>query len=104
MNILKPYLTEKATGLMAQNTFVFLVSSRATKPSVAAELKAAYGVTPMAVRIVNLPARKVTFKRKAGVQGERRKAYVTLPKGQKIPGFETLQEAKQPETPAKEKK
>jgi len=83
-----PILTEKATLGMDRGLYVMIVDRSATKKSIAEELKRQFDLDAVSVRIVNLPAKRVKFKRIPGVQAPRRKAYVQLKKGQKLPGFE----------------
>ena len=88
--LLQPYLTEKSALAVDRGLYVFLIGDRANKTTVTKELKALYEVTPLSVRVVNLPAKKVNFKRRPGARSIRRKAYVQLPPKQRIPGFESL--------------
>lgn len=82
--IKKPRITEKAARSAEQNQYVFEITSRATKASVAAAVKELYKVTPLAVNIASTPGKKKMVKGKAGVKKGVRKAYVTLKKGDKI--------------------
>lgn len=90
--IIQPYLTEKSAAAVDKGLYVFLIEKNANKTTVTQELTKLYTVTPTSVRIVNLPAKKVNFKRRPGVRNQIRKAYVQLPPKQKIPGFESLTE------------
>jgi large subunit ribosomal protein L23 len=87
-----PILTEKSALNMEKGLYVFAVLPAATKTSVAQEIKKLYNVDVTGVRIVNLPAKKVKFKRKPGVRSARRKAYIQLKEKQHIPGFELPKE------------
>lgn len=93
-SIISPLLTEKSAADISKGLYVFYVTKESNKTTIAQELKVLYDVTPTSVRIVNLPAKNVTFKRVKGVQGVRRKAYVQLPAKTTIPGFEVLKENK----------
>ena len=73
---------------MAKGLYVLMVEKSATKQSIASELKKLFSLDVTGVRIVNLPAKRIKFKRRDGVQTARRKAYVQLKEGQKLPGFE----------------
>lgn len=90
--IIQPYLTEKSAATIDKGLYVFLIEKDANKTTVTQELRRLYEVTPTSVRIVNLPAKKVNFKRRPGMRAMIRKAYVQLPPKQKIPGFESLTE------------
>jgi len=96
-SIIAPLLTEKSAADIDKGLYVFLVTSEANKVTVKSELKATYGVESTSVRIVNLPAKTVTFRRHKGTQSARRKAYVQLPPKTQIPGFEVLKENKKAE-------
>lgn len=86
--IISPILTEKSVTNLDRGLYVFSIGTKATKSSLADELKKLYGVDAINVRIVNLPAKKVNFKRKPGIRSVRRKAYIQLAAKQQIPGFE----------------
>ncbi len=87
-SILKnPRITEKATVLAEKNAYTFNVDTKTTKNEIIKEIKAKYKVTPVAVRIVTIPTKKVmprTKNQKIGTKGGGKKAYVYLKKGDKI--------------------
>ena len=96
MNLISsPILTEKAALGMDRGLYVMTIDRSATKNSITTEMKKQFDLDVVSVRIVNLPAKKVKFKRLPGVQTARRKAYVQLKKGQKLPGFELPKQNKQ---------
>jgi len=86
--IISPVMTEKSVLNMDNGLYVFNVAKDATKTSISDELKKFYNVDTVSVRIVNLPAKKVSFRRKPGQRSIRRKAYIQLAAKQHIPGFE----------------
>ena len=93
MSLIKtPILTEKAALGMDRGLYVLTVSGRATKKTIKSEFKRTFGLDVISVRIVNLPAKLIKFKRVSGTQPVRRKAYVQLKSGQKLPGFELPKE------------
>lgn len=102
--IRRPLLTEKSALGMDRGLYVLEVAPKATKQSVSQLLKKLFDVDAKSVRIVNLPAKKVTFKRIKGEQVRRRKAYVQLAKGQKLPGFELPKDKDDKTTETKETK
>ena len=75
--IISPVMTEKSVKSLDTGLYVFTIESRATKNSIADSLKKLYNVDVTSVRIVNLPAKKVKFKRKPGVRSARRRASST---------------------------
>ena len=83
--LLYPRIAEKAAlAADKSNVYVFEVAKHANKKSIAASVKSAYGVTPIRVRVLNLPAKKVFVRGKRGVKSGFKKAYVSLKKGDKI--------------------
>lgn len=99
-SLIAPYLSEKSAQHMSAGLYVFTVSREATKATVRQELKKAYNVDAIAVRIVNLPAQKVRFKSHTGIRSARRKAYIQLKPKQVIAGFESLLEKDKKEAQA----
>jgi len=82
--IKSPHITEKATQLSGQNSYTFLVETKATKKEIANAITSLYKVTPVKVNVINMPAKKVT---RRGIPGEVRgfkKAVVFLKKGETI--------------------
>jgi len=83
-SILRPRITEKASLQSNVNAYTFVVATTATKLTVASEIKAKHGVTPVKVNITNLPPRRVFVKGKHGVKSGLKKAIVFLKKGDTI--------------------
>jgi large subunit ribosomal protein L23 len=83
--IIRPRITEKS-GIMSENSsvYTFEVRKNANKPMIAQAIKALYKVTPMKVRIINLPAKRVLVRGKRGTSNAVKKAMVYLKKGEKI--------------------
>lgn len=82
-----PRITEKATVLAEGNVYTFNVDTNTTKNEIIKSVKALYKVTPVQVRTVTIPTKKVTPKtrnQKIGTKGGGKKAYVYLKKGDKI--------------------
>ena len=83
--LLRPRITEKAAILADKNNvYVFEVMEKATKGSVAASIKAAYKVTPVKVRVANIPDKKVFVRGKRGVKSGGKKTKKKKKKGDKI--------------------
>ncbi|MEX0932400.1 MAG: 50S ribosomal protein L23 [Parcubacteria group bacterium] len=83
--LLSPHITEKAAvSAEKDNVYVFEVSPRATRASVAASVRDAYKVTPIKVHLLAITKKKVFFRGSRGVKGGGKKAYVYLKKGDKI--------------------
>jgi large subunit ribosomal protein L23 len=83
--LLRPHITEKA-ALAADKAgvYVFKVTKDSTKKSIGTSIKDVYGLTPMKVRVVTIPSRRVFVRGKKGVKSGGKKAYVYLKKGDKI--------------------
>jgi large subunit ribosomal protein L23 len=83
--IIRPRITEKS-GIMSENSsiYTFEVRKNANKPMIAQAIKALYKVTPMKVRIINLPAKHVLVRGKRGTSNAIKKALIYFKKGEKI--------------------
>lgn len=86
--LVKPLITEKATDLGAQNKYIFAVAPSANKISIAKAIQAVYGVKPTRVNLINIPGKRVARGRISGQRSDRRKAIITLAKGDVIKVYE----------------
>jgi large subunit ribosomal protein L23 len=86
--LVKPLVTEKATNLVAENKYAFIVAKKANKIEIAKAVKAVYGVTPIKVNVINMQGKRVTRGRIKGQRSDFRKAFVTLKKGEHIKLYE----------------
>lgn len=83
--LLRPRITEKAAlGADSSNVYVFEVTKDATKKSISASVRDAYGVKPEKVRVAAIPSKRVFIRGKRGVKSGGKKAYVYLKAGDKI--------------------
>jgi len=84
--LIAPWFSEKALIGTERGVYVFEVPEHATKPQIAAAIETYFKVTPVKVRIANLPAKKVALRtrRGTGMRARRHKAYVYLKKGESI--------------------
>ncbi len=83
--LLRPRITEKAAlGADKLNVYVFEVTKDATKKSISASVKGAYGITPEKVRVATIPSKQVFVRGRKGFKSGGKKAYVYLKKGDKI--------------------
>lgn len=78
------YISEKASVAAGNSQYVFRVFKGATKNEVKKQVEKSYGVKVKAVRMTNLPSKKVNIGRYSGVKPGVRKAIVVLEKGQVI--------------------
>jgi large subunit ribosomal protein L23 len=81
-----PWFSEKALLGTEKGVYAFAVFPHSTKAEIAGAIKEIYNVTPKAIRIVNLPAKKKAMRtrRGVGVRAARCKAYVYLNAGDTI--------------------
>jgi large subunit ribosomal protein L23 len=86
--VVRPLVTEKTAVLASQNTYVFVVSNKANKVSIATAIKGMYGIRPTSVNIQNVRGKRVRFGKIKGRRKGWKKAIVTLPKGKTIDVYE----------------
>ena len=86
--LLRPLVTEKSAHLHEMNKYVFQVAMGANKVMVEKAVKEVFGVSPSSVRIITVGGKKVRYGRRQGQRSDRKKAIVTLPKGQSIKIYE----------------
>ncbi len=100
MTLLRPRLSEKTFGLANTNTvYVFDVPVDANKQTVAAAVTVQFEVTVLNVNMANVKGKAKRTVRKggravAGQRSDRKKAYVTLKEGDKLPFFDTPEDNK----------
>lgn len=82
--VLSPRVTEKSAIGSEKGVYVFNVAGTAHKKNIIAAIKELYKVTPVDVRLVNYPGKKVFTRGKVGFTSGGKKAYVALKKGDKI--------------------
>ncbi len=84
--ITAPWFSEKALIGTERGVYAFEIPESSTKTEIIAAIEKFYGVTPKKVRIVNLPAKKVSLRTRRGVglRARRHKAYVYLNAGDTI--------------------
>ncbi|MBI2625323.1 MAG: 50S ribosomal protein L23 [Candidatus Nealsonbacteria bacterium] len=79
-----PHVTEKATFLGEKNQYVFLVWPDSNKTETKKAIEEIYGVDVLAVRIINIPKKKMRLGRIEGWKKGYKKAIVRIKEGQKI--------------------
>ncbi len=85
--ILKPVITEKAMGMMADKRYVFKVAKDANKPEIAAAVEAMFGVKVADVNTIIMKKKPKRLGAHAGYTGEWKKAIVTLTEDSKTIAF-----------------
>ncbi len=78
------HVTEKATGLEAENKYVFNVLPKANKNEIKKAIEDLYGVNVVNVRIINIPRKQRRLGRQKGWRKGYKKAIVRIKKGQRI--------------------
>ncbi|MBI5005093.1 MAG: 50S ribosomal protein L23 [Candidatus Lloydbacteria bacterium] len=84
MIIKRPHITEKATALSERGVYVFEVSPKTNKREVVKAIHELYRITPVKVRMVTVPRKKVFVRGKVGFTAKMKKAMVFLKKGDTI--------------------
>lgn len=82
--LFRPLVTEKASGLGAVNKYVFAVAPKANKITIKKAIAELYGVSPLAVNVINLRGKNVRYGRTSGQTRAWKKAIVTLRQGETI--------------------
>ncbi len=86
--LVKPLVTEKATNLVSENKYAFIVSVNTNKLEVAKAVKSVYNVDVEGVNIIKMKGKRVSRGRIRGQRSDFKKAIVTLKKGQSINLYE----------------
>ena len=82
--ILSPHITEKSTLLSENNSLVFKVASKATKPEIKAAVEALFNVNVLGVNTMNQKGKTKRWKGKPYKRSDVKKAVVRLAEGQSI--------------------
>jgi large subunit ribosomal protein L23 len=82
--VLAPHITEKSTMLSENNSVVFRVAPRATKPEIKAAVEALFNVTVLGVNTINSKGKTKRWKGKPYQRSDVKKAIVRLAEGQSI--------------------
>lgn len=86
----RPLITEKNTGHLDGNTYVFEVEKTATKNDIAKAVERAFEVKVLDVRTMNCRGRERRMGRFVSKVPYFKKAFVKIPDGQKIRVFERV--------------
>lgn len=82
--LLHPVVTEKTTYLEGDNQYCFEVSPRTNKIEIKKAIEGIFGVHVESVRVANSKGKQVRYGRMSGVRKNRKKAIVTVKKGERI--------------------
>jgi len=83
-----PVISEKTVYLGQENRYAFWVAPSSTKQEVAYAVENLFKVDVIKVNMVSLPGKTKKFRGVTGRRSVRKKAIVTIKKGQKISLFE----------------
>ena len=85
MNIIKyPIITDKATRLLANNQYSFVVNPRFDKPAIKATIEYLFNVKVVKINTAHLPKKKKRIGQYVGWKSHYKKAIVTLSEGDTI--------------------
>lgn len=79
-----PHVTEKTSFLMQDNFYAFQVMPKASKAEVKKAVESEYNVEVTAIKMINIPRKRVQRGKIPGFKSGIRKALVRLKPGQKI--------------------
>lgn len=87
--IIAPKISEKSMGFTPDGKYVFEVSIKVNKIEIAKAIESIYKVNVKKINVINTQGKIKNFRgRASGKTKNRKKAIVTLKKGQKIAEFE----------------
>jgi large subunit ribosomal protein L23 len=86
--LVKPIVTEKSSGLMAQGKYTFRVAKEANKIEIKYAVETAFKVDVTDVKTMNMPGKLKRQGKTSGMTPEWKKAIVTLKSGQTLPIFD----------------
>jgi len=81
--IIKPLVTEKATSLMDEGKYVFVVDKRANKIEIRKAIESLFGVQVAVVNTINVDGKPKRVGRHSGFRPDRKKAIIKLKEGSK---------------------
>lgn len=88
--LIKPVVTEKSTGLLAENKYTFIVDLNANKTEIKKAVEDIFKVKVEKVNTMRVKGKLKRVRQFVGRTSERKKAIVTLKEGDKIEIFEGL--------------
>ncbi|MCL5781155.1 MAG: 50S ribosomal protein L23 [Bacillota bacterium] len=88
--LIKPVVTEKSTGLLAENKYTFIVDLNANKTEIKKAVEDIFKVKVEKVNTMRVKGKLKRVRQFTGRTPDRKKAIVTLKEGDKIEIFEGL--------------
>lgn len=86
--LIRALITEKASYLKSENKYLFEVSKNSTKNEIKKAIFHVYGHWPKNINIINLGGKNVRYGKHSGTTSGKKKAVVTLKKGDSIEVYE----------------
>ncbi len=86
--LVRPLITEKASHLKTENKYLFEVNKKTTKNEIKKAIFHVYGYWPENINIINIGGKKVRYGKHSGTTSGKKKAVVTLKKGDSIEVYE----------------
>ncbi|MBU0637129.1 50S ribosomal protein L23 [Patescibacteria group bacterium] len=86
--LLKPLVTEKATNLIVNNKYVFVVANNVNKVEIAKAIYQVYGVKAIKINVINTMGKTTKRGKIVGKRKDWKKAIVTLAAGETIKIYE----------------
>lgn len=82
--LIGPHTTEKTSKAQEGGWYAFRVAPRANKTEIKKEIKSAYGVEAVKIRIAKQPVKQIIVRGKRGKKRGFKKAFIKLKEGQKM--------------------
>lgn len=79
-----PLITDKATRLLENNQYSFIVNSKSDKRTIKSAIEDLFNVTVLKINTCNLPRKKKRIGKYIGWKSQYKKAVVTLSEGDTI--------------------
>ncbi len=86
--LVKPIVTEKSSGMMAEGKYTFKVDKTANKIEIKHAVESIFKVDVTDVKTMNMPGKLKRQGKTQGMTSEWKKAIVTLKSGQTLPIFD----------------
>ena len=87
--IIRPVVSEKSYAGLEQNTYTFLVDTRANKTEIKQAVQAIWNVRVLSVNTMNRKGKTKRFRFTRGKRPDEKRAVVTLAEGDSIEIFES---------------
>jgi large subunit ribosomal protein L23 len=88
--LIKPVLSEKSYGLLADNKYTFVVNPNANKIEIKNAVEKLFNVKVLNVNTLNVKGKVKRMGKHVGRSSDKKKAIVTLQDGDKIEVFESV--------------